>query len=223
MKKIILSFIIFISLTNNSVVADNFFHLFSERVEGSGQLETIEYQLESFNKISSTGSFDIIVRSGEQQKILITIDDNLTELIETKVDNNTLTITTKGSFCSQSTCKFVISVPELEMVSLFGSGDVEVINLDANSFAYLLSGSGDLKAFGKVKELELNIAGSGEIDTRELIAEDAIVHISGSGHIKVYANEYLNGHINGSGNIYYYGNPEYISSHISGSGSIKKK
>lgn len=223
MRKSLICIFTTISFTGTSIMADSLFHLFSDRVEGSGEIETVELQLEPFDRIQATGSFNIVVRVGIEQQVLMTIDDNLVNLINTNVQGKTLTIDTKESFSTQHGCQFEISVPGLEMVSLSGSGDIEVENLEVEFFAYKLYGSGDLKAGGEVKELELEIYGSGDIDTRKLVAEDATVDVKGSGHIKVYASEYFDAHVNGSGNIYYYGNPKHISSHISGSGRVKKR
>jgi hypothetical protein len=114
-------------------------------------------------------------------------------------------------------------VPELEDVRCTGSGDVEVVDLDQDFFAYKLSGSGEFRASGRVAELELILSGSGDIDTRDLIAEEAYCTISGSGTIRVAATDVFEGTVSGSGDIYYYGKPESVSKHVSGSGSIKRR
>lgn len=192
-------------------------------IEGSGELITEERDVKSFDKIESSGSYDIYVKVGEEQNIEITFDDNLIELITTRVSGKTLKVSSEGSFSSRNTCRVDITVPELEKLSLSGSGSIEIVDLDESSFTLKLSGSGDLRASGKVEELEIRLSGSGDIDTRELIADETYCKISGSGNIKVRAEESFEGSVSGSGNIYYYGEPDHISTHVSGSGRIKKR
>lgn len=209
----------------SSVSAGNFLNsLFSHSgIEGSGELTTEERDVKSFDKIESSGSYDIYVQVGEEQNIEITYDDNLIDLIITRVSGKTLKISSEGTYSSRNTCRIDITVPELEKVYLSGSGDIEIVDLNETSFIFKLSGSGDLRASGKVEELEIRLSGSGDIDTRELMAKDTYCKVSGSGSIKVRAEEYFDGSVSGSGNIYYYGEPDHISTHVSGSGRIKKR
>lgn len=207
------------------VAAGDFFGIkFGEdRIKGSGEIVTEERDVRDFDKIKSSGSFDVFIVVGEEQSIEISYDDNLIDLITTKVKGKTLYISSEGSFSSRKSCKIEINVPSLEAVKLSGSGDIEVSNLDAEFFEYSLSGSGDLIASGKVDELEVHVSGSGDIDTRDLMANIVQASISGSGDIKVYAKERLRGKVSGSGDIEYYGDPDKVSSSVSGSGDIRKR
>ena len=111
----------------------------------------------------------------------------------------------------------------MKQVRLSGSGDIEVYNLDNESFEFKLSGSGNLSAEGKTDELEVSISGSGDIDTGELIAQIVFARVSGSGDILVHASEELDARVSGSGDIRYYGDPEYKTKSVTGSGHIRKK
>ncbi|MBN1211176.1 MAG: DUF2807 domain-containing protein [candidate division Zixibacteria bacterium] len=207
-----------------SLLADGFLNrLFLDRgIEGSGDLITEERDVREFNEIKTSGSFDIFVEVGPERSLKITFDDNLIDIIETEVRGKTLRIGSEESFSSHHVCKVEITVPELEAVSLSGSGNVEVINLKGDVFESSISGSGNVKVTGEVREVELEISGSGEIEAEDLIADDAYVKISGSGDVRVYARESLEGRVSGSGSIYYSGNPQSLSTNVSGSGRIKK-
>ena len=219
-----LSTILILALfVSSAAQADGLFGLFKDRVKGSGNLTTESRDISDFERIKSTGSFDIYVDVGPEPSLTITFDDNLIELIETEISGKTLYIDSDASFGSKHNCKINITVPSLEYVKLSGSGDVVVNNLKAEFFEYAVSGSGDLSANGEVKELELTISGSGDIDASDLKAEDVYAKISGSGDIKLYASNLLDGHISGSGDITYYGNPKQVDRMISGSGSMRKK
>jgi len=207
-----------------SLLADNFFkRLFKNNgLEGSGDLITEERDVREFNEIKSSGSFDIYVEVGPVQSLKITFDNNLIDIIETEVRGKTLRIGNEESYSSDHVCKVEITVPELEAVSLSGSGDVEVVALKGDVFECSISGSGNVEVEGEVREVEFKISGSGEIEAKDLVADDAFVTISGSGDVRVHARESLEGRISGSGSIFYSGNPQSLSTNISGSGRIKK-
>lgn len=191
--------------------------------KGSGDLETVELDLKSFERIESSGSFEVIVIIGKEQKVLLTIDDNLIDNVKTRVKGKTLRIGSKGSFSSRHGGIFEITVPTLDEVSISGSGSVKVFNLDAEEFEFHVSGSGDIEAEGQVEYLEISVSGSGEVDTRKLMAEDVIVNVSGSGEVDLFASNSFEGSVSGSGDITYYGNPKYVDRSTSGSGRIRKK
>jgi hypothetical protein len=222
MKKL-LFVIMVLCLFTVTASADNFFGLFKRGVKGSGDISTETRDVKDFNRIKSTGSFDIYVEVGKDYSLEITFDDNLIDLVSTEVRGKTLYLDTEESFRSRRSCKINITVPDLELVKLSGSGDIEVVNLDCEKFEYTISGSGDLIASGKVDELEVRVSGSGDIDTRELIAKVVYASVSGSGDIKLYAEETFEGRISGSGDIDYYGDPENVSTSVSGSGDISKR
>jgi hypothetical protein len=206
------------------LLADGLFQrLFRDKgIRGSGDIITEEREVREFNEIKSSGSFDIFIEVGPARSVKITFDDNLIDIIETDVRGKTLRIGNEESYSSDRVCKVEITIPELEAVSLSGSGNVEVKNLKGDAFECSISGSGNIEVAGEVREVELKISGSGEIEAEDLVADDAYVKISGSGDVRLQARESLEGRVSGSGSIYYSGNPQSLSTNVSGSGRIKK-
>ena len=207
----------------SSVTADDFFGLFKRGERGSGNLETVELDLDSFDRIETHNSSDFVIRIGEKQKVLLTFDDNLLDNIVTKVRGATLKVDTDESYSSRYNCKFEITVPSLEYVSISGSSDFEIEEFKGDVFTCKITGSGDVTIDGEVKKLKIRINGSGDFDGRDLIAEDVRIKISGSGDADLFASESFDGSISGSGDITVYGDPEYFDRSISGSGSIRRR
>jgi hypothetical protein len=191
-------------------------------VKGSGELASEAREVEDFTRIKSTGSFDVYVAVGKKTSLTIEFDDNLLELIETRVRGNTLVLDAEESFRSRHNCRVEITVPSLERVTISGSGDIEISNLTGEYFECWISGSGNIKAQGRVQEVEAKVSGSGEIDLGEVKAIKAYATISGSGDIRVYASAKFDGSVSGSGDIFYYGDPLQTDRHVSGSGKIKR-
>ncbi|UCG60499.1 MAG: DUF2807 domain-containing protein [Candidatus Zixiibacteriota bacterium] len=225
MKKSILCLFAVVMLAVSSVSADDFLSWITGRdcIEGSGDLVTQERDLDEFTAIDLKGSTDVFVTVGGEQKVSITIDDNLVDLIETEVRGKTLKIYCEDSYSSRRGCRIEITMPVLEEVRISGSGDAEIYDLDGDYFEYSVSGSGDMRADGEVGEVNIRVSGSGDVDTRDLRAREATVKISGSGDVKVYASETFYGRVSGSGDIDVYGSPERMSRHVSGSGDITKR
>jgi len=210
--------------THTALAGDFLKNLFrgGRGIEGSGDLITEERNVREFDEIKSSGSYDIFVTVGEPRSVTITFDDNLLDIIETDVRGGTLKIEAEENYSSDYVCKVEITIPELKGISLSGSGNIEVINLQEDFFECSISGSGDVELEGAATETEYKISGSGEINARDLIAEEVYVKISGSGNVRVFAEESFDGYVSGSGNIYYYGQPNSLSTNVSGSGRIKK-
>jgi len=107
-------------------------------------------------------------------------------------------------------------------LSIIGSGDFSG-ELDCTGAVSMnVSGSGDLSASGKCKNLNLSISGSGDFRGMNLISEITSIKISGSGDASVYASEELDASVSGSGDIRYAGNPKKVHKKVSGSGEIQK-
>lgn len=211
-------------------------------VNGSGDLITEARDVGSFTELEVSGSFDLFVTCGEEQKIEITIDDNLMDLITTDVRRGRLVIKCEESISAHRRSKIEISVPELTAVTLSGSGDVtvsgmigKVVELNvsgsgmikarevkAESLTATISGSGELEAAGTTGDLSVRVSGSGDVDLSDLIADDADIRISGSGDVELYAEGSFSGSVTGSGDIRIHGNPKMYKQKVNGSGDIRR-
>ncbi len=195
----------------------------SNMEKGSGRMVTEQRDVGSFERIESNIGADITVSIGATQSVSLTYDDNLIGYVTTKVKGRKLVIESSRSFSSSSDCQIKIVVPQLEEVSVGGSGKIEVVGLDADRFAVELDGSADVMASGEVGELAIEVNGSGNVDTRDLVAGEATVEINGSGDVNVMARDYLTATVNGSGDIVYAGNPSQVVRNVEGSGRIRRR
>lgn len=219
----------------------------SERISGNGDIATEARDTGAFDGVATAGSFNVIVRQGQGNKVEVKADRNLLPYIETRVTDGgkgrTLQIEPKKGFNIQSstTPTITVEMPSLRAVSvagsgtvkveamktggvdasIAGSGDIRFANLDAERLGMKVSGSGDIAAAGRCGSASVTIAGSGDVKAAELAAEDVKVSIAGSGDAQVNASKRLNVSIAGSGDVKYVGSPE-ISSSIAGSGKVRR-
>ena len=214
-----------------------------ERVRGNGNLKTEARSPGSFKSVSSHGSFDVFVSSGEQS-VKIEAEENLLPYIETYVEGYTLHVQTKDNYWLSPgrKVKIYVSAPDYESIRSFGSGDIigeskitnsSKLELEVNGSANIkmdvdapeinteTNGSGDMFLKGETKAFEGQIHGSGNIKALDLKSNDAKIEIYGSGNADVFVDGRLDVHVAGSGDVNYKGNAQ-VSSSMAGSGRVKK-
>lgn len=172
-------------------------------VKGSGDTVTEDRDVRKFTWIETSGAFDVFVKAGEKQEVLLTFDDNLIDLIETRVEGKTLKIYSDESYRSKHTCRVEITVPKLEGVTTRGSGDITVSDFDSEAFECHTKGSGDITVKNLNSDvLRCNINGSGDITVRDLDGDFLECRISGSGDFSAEGKvEELEINVYGSGDV----------------------
>ncbi len=192
-------------------------------IEGSGIAKTEQRQVPSFDAITVGGSLDVNIECQKKQGVEITGDDNILPYIITKVNGNTLSITSNGSFCPKTPLKANISVDNTEKISASGAHDVSISNVHNKKITFHLDGSGNVRASGTTGEFTIKINGSTELDAKDLKSEEVSISINGAANAVVYASRKLQANISGAGDISYYGNPKEVSQEILGVGDIVRK
>jgi hypothetical protein len=192
-----------------------------QQVQGSGVMKTETRQVDAFTRIEIRGGAQIDATIGQQQSLTVEAEDNILPLIDTTVKNGTLIVGSSASYNTDKGVKLHIVVPSLAGLKITGAGDVNITGLKEPKFVLDLRGAGNVTIEGSTDELAINLAGSGDIDTRKLVAKRAIVNLRGSGDVKVHAQESLQAHLAGNGDVRYTGNPAEVLEHITGNGSVK--
>jgi len=152
--------------------------------------EPQSYDLAEFDEVSTIGPQRVVVTVGGEQAIRSEGDEEALGLLEVVVEDGKLIIRPKEGFRDRfdhadlDSATFFVTVPRLDAVTVGGSGDVEVDNIEGSTFDGSIAGSGGLRiAAMKVDEAEFSIAGSGDI-TVVGTARDAEITIAGSGDVQ---------------------------------------
>lgn len=208
---------------------------------GSGAKVRQTREVPAFDAVRLEGPLDAKIVVGPQRAVSVTIDDNLQELVTTRVEDGTLVVEAKH-ISYHGVGRVEISVPSMKALDLTGSGDVTIdggsgdlrlrlsgsgdINwrATARELDAGLSGSGDIKLAGKADVAKLRVSGSGDIDGDSLVATSADVTVSGSGSVGVtLGGGSLRASISGSGDIVWGGTATVEEMRVHGSGSIEKR
>lgn len=213
-------------------------------VIGSGKSITEERAIEGVDSVVLAFVGDLRITQGDEEKLVITADDNVMPLITTEVNDGVLTIGSKSTLGLQATTelRYDLTVRDLRSVRLAGAGNLgmdgfqtddlalaitgagsmSVQNLDVNNLDVALNGLGSLEVSGEADRQEVGLTGSGDYSAGDLQSGVADVTLSGLGSITIWATEKLDATISGAGNIEYYGDPD-VTKQISGLGNIEAK
>ncbi len=188
------------------------------------------WDYKGFTAVENSCSVDVEIRTGKSFSIDVKGDPDYIEDLVIELSGKTLEISYDqgwffGSSNSNGTTVY-ISMPEIEALSLTGSGDMKVLGaVQGDEFEIELKGSGsaDLEEIDSDK-VSFSSLGSGDMSAKSIKSEDTVLLLSGSGGLKVseeiIASE-IQIDIKGSGDVKA-GSVKTDSSEISilGSGSV---
>ena len=106
-----------------------------------------------------------------------------------------------------------------------GSGDIEADgSVICKNFYSSVSGSGNIDVVGvQAESAEFKDSGSGDIEVDSITAEDITIKMSGSGDIALICKNagYINASLSGSGDLILSGSALSVQSNITGSGRVQ--
>ena len=154
--------------------------------KGSGNIVSELRELPSFTEIDLSGSCDLRIQIGPEQKVEVWGDDNLIDRIRTEVTGgDLLRIDTRGSYSTRRGLRVDITVPHLVRLDITGSGDADISGLDGDDLELNIDGSGDVQLVGTVGYLDIDVQGSGDVRAVDLSAGEIRTKTKGSGDIEL--------------------------------------
>jgi len=221
-------------------------YYFGPCIDGSGPVVNVEREIHGFTGVNNTGSFDVYIESADEFLVEVRAQENLVPIIETYVSGYTLYVKTKDGTCfrSNSPVEVHITMPELKVLTLSGSGRIfadaahtpvfECLNegsghlvidtVHTNNFTASNSGSGLVRLKEvTANEVQLYESGSGTLDGGVIHgAGELKIRHNSSGLVKVvlYAAAKLDATLNGSGKIEMMGDATTASYTLNGSGKV---
>lgn len=194
---------------------------FGEAVQGSGVVQHQTRAVGDFTRLRVSGSIDIEFSRARKTSVVVEADDNIIPLIDTLVHGDELEIKSHQPYSSKHAVRVILTAPTLGRIQISGSGNADLRDIAADRFVASVSGSGDLRAAGAVKQITVDLSGSGNITMSKLKSADATVSLSGSGNVDVNASASLDATIAGSGNVRCSGNPGTVHKDVTGSGRVQ--
>jgi len=212
---------------------------------GAGGIVTRTLSLSSFSSVDFQEAGEVIISQGAAQEVVAVGHANIVDHLREVVSHGEWKIDLGNRCYDDYDLTIYITVPELDAITLSGSGHITVNDFidQGDDLDMTLPGSGSITLgnFVGPQDLSVNISGSGTITTYGSIptlhsqnirisgsgkyqgfnnpSDDCTIQIPGSGTCEVTASQLLDVRISGSGIVYFKGHPS-ISSNITGSGSV---
>lgn len=133
--------------------------------EGSGVAETVTYDFADFDDVEIGGTFDadITVADGPYS-VSITVDDNLVDNLDTKIDDGQLEIDWKGGgVSSKINPEVVITMPSLVKLEVGGASQATATGIEADEFRLESSGASQVTIDGEIAKLDVDGSGASDL------------------------------------------------------------
>jgi hypothetical protein len=232
-----LSALIMVLLISDKAIAQ-----WGRAVKGNGNVVTQERQLGDFSGIKINSSVDVFVKQGSVNQVMVKADENLIDMIETDISGGVMKIDIDGSISRSRVMEVYLTVKNLDLIHINGSGDVESqglikgidldvsingsgdveLDLDMKNVSASINGSGDVELSGISGDLTVKISGSGGFDAENLRLNLCDITVYGSGDVELIGSATrVQIEQSASGNINLYGlNAQDLTARGNGSGDM---
>lgn len=183
----------------------------NERIVASKHHITRVIEVGAFDHIQLNGSTDIIYTpTTGQQKLSLTLPDNLVDVVQVYVKDCTLFMEMKSSASVEigngSRVELYVAAPMVESVTLNGSGDISISShaVSQKSLDLTINGSGDIDSKDiQSSALTATVNGCGDMNVGKITANQVQATVNGAGDLTVSAiqAECLNATVNGVGDL----------------------
>jgi hypothetical protein len=179
-----------------------------------------------FTRIELQGWMDTIVRVGEEQAITVIADNQeYVDRIATFVRDDTLFVDMRmrlnlSTLVRHPDAKIRISVPFLAALAMNGAGNLEIHDVNTETFGLVFDGMGDAFVHGRCGSAALRRKGHGELRAGDLECQRVKLDLNGAGGAGIYASEYAKVDFAGIGEVSVYGSPKVTEFSKRGLGRI---
>ena len=208
---------------------------------GNRNIVTIERTIKAdFTGIKVSTGIDLFIRQGSTNAITVEADENLHDLIITKVKEGILKIYTDKNIWKSKARKVYVTIENITLLKASSGSNVKsesVINtneiyIDASSGASIdievvaksavteASSGSDVKIKGTTINHTARASSGSSINAYKLKSTNANASASSGASINIYASKNMDAKASSGGVIDYTGNPTKISKEASSGGSI---
>ena len=212
-------------------------------VKGNGNVTEEVRQVAEFDQIHVSRGMNVYVSQGSPAKVVVIADNNLHEVIETKVEGGVLKVYDNENIRWAKEKKVMVTVEKLSGLETSSGSNVwsqnqimsENLEMKASSGAnitmdvnakYLKAGcssGANIKISGLAKEADLETSSGANLKGEELKAENCKMRASSGGNVSSTVNGKLEAHASSGGNVVYFGEPTETDVNTSSGGNIHKK
>ena len=212
-------------------------------IKGNGNVVEETRKTGDFDEIIVSRGMNVYISQGEETKVVVKADENLLDVIETRIEGDALKITSNQSIRKAKSKKVFITIPKITMIKSSSGSNVysetvieskrlEVstssgsnmkLDLETRNVTALASSGSNLKLEGSTNNFSGKASSGSNIKAKELTSDNCEVKVSSGANIWITAKEKLEAHASSGGNIYYSGKPESTNIEKSSGGNVIQK
>ena len=206
---------------------------------GSGNIVTEDREVAGFDQIVFQSEGEVTVAVGVTESLVVEVDDNLQQYVETSVSSGTLTIASTTDIAPTESPTFMIGAATLTGIGLVGvgsisvdevSGDrfsvsatgvggVNVASLEVGELVVRLNGVSTITLAGSADHQDVLVDGVGSYDGSDVASRGAVVVARGGAAAVVWVSDVLDAVAENTAVVSYFGSP-VVTEETSGQGSI---
>lgn len=204
--------------------------------KGNGHVIKSSREISGITKINVKSGIDLYISTGDgQETCVIEADENLHDLIKTKVSGNQLDIYLSRSVNKAKSLKVYLNLNALEEIVARQGSDVQSINtikfnklnivcnsgsdadiqLDGNEINCECNSGSDITLSGNVEVLKIDVNGGSDVEAYKLKAKDVYIHATSGSDAEIYADRKLFVRASSGSDVDYKGNPNPIDVELS--------
>lgn len=212
-------------------------------VKGNGNVTEEVRQVDQFDQIKVNRGMNVYITQGSPAKVLVIADNNLHEIIETKVEGGVLKVSVNENIRWAKEKKVMVTIEKLTAVDVSSGANAwsqnqimsENLELKASSGANLTmevnakylkancSSGANIMLSGLAKGAELGTSSGANLKGQELKADQCKMSASSGGNVSSSVTGKLEADASSGGNIVYYGEPTSTDVNTSSGGNIHRK
>ena len=214
-----------------------------DAVRGSGIIETLTFELASFDQIEAHNTFHVEVTAGPGFEVVVEADDNVVDRLIVEVRDRRLVLGLQSGNFDNLTLEARVSAPDLVRIDASGASRVELFDFTSrvnreidvsgasevlgtfNALDLDVEASGASRAIlsGAVDRLEVGASEASRIAMRELAARVARIDFSGASSGTVTVTDVIERvELSGASALTYFGDPRLEDVSTSGASSIRE-
>lgn len=210
---------------------------------GSGNVVSEKRNLASFHGVSASQGFDVEIRIGQVQEVMIEADDNLIGRVKTIVSGGILKISLDENNVNNAHLKAFVTAPSINSLKTSSAATIitkDELNVDGEMQVEASSGSkitakvnapsvnaqsssgSEINLSGRTKDFEAQSSSGATLKAYDLLSENTKASGSSGSSVHVHASLSLDASASSGANITYRGGANVHKSVSSGGGVSKE-
>jgi hypothetical protein len=198
--------------------------------------------LDDFDKISVTRGMNVYISQGPVQKVVVRADENLLDVIETKVSDGTLKVSCNRGIRKAESNKVLVTVPDIDLIKTTAGSNVfaeDTLNLkklevkstagsnvklvlNAEKLNVSASAGSNIFLNGTSESFDAKANSGSNVKAGDLRTANCDLKASSGANIWINVKKELSAKVSSGANVFYAGNPESTNIEKSSGGNVIK-